>query len=216
MIGTLLAALLAAQTSAAPPEPVGPPALPPALPSVRPDPVPSVLILEIGDGGRVIDPGRGVVRNREIEYEGQDARFAAFAEAIEAAPDIVRRGYAEFSFPFSGQRWREVLACRAPDGILGDAAPERVCFVCSIDDIGGARFGEDRAPVTAVSIRSAYGFFGRDERGRWRLRAYEPFGGNRYARNGTLRHRASTRWIAEAAVGECYDLQSVNGRLNIY
>ena len=214
MIPTILAAL-AVQAAA-----------PPALPPVRPDPVPSVLIVEMGEGwaglaeteegGRLIASDRGGVRNKPIAYEGEDPRYALFSEAIDAAPETVRRGYAQSVFPFGGQRWREVLACRAPDGLLGEAAPERVCFACSIDDIGGTRFGEEKAPPTAVSIRAAYAFFRRDDRGRWALRRYEPFGGNRYARNGNHYHRAATRWIAEQAVGECYDLQAVSGSLNIY
>ena len=202
----LLIGALALQGFGTPPEP----------PPLAPDPVPSVLILELGEAPRVIDSGRGGTRNKVSDYEGQDPRFAQFAEVIATSPGVVAAGHREFAFPTRGQLWREVLACRAPEGILGDAAPERICFACSIDDVGGLDFGGDKMSPTAISIRAAYAFFRRDDQGRWTLARYEPFGGNRYARNGEPRHRASARWIREEAVTECYDLQAVSGYMSIY
>ena len=168
-------------------------------------------------GGKTDD---NAVRNQAMTYQGQDPRFAPMAEAIERDPGAVAAGHRRQAFPANAQLWREVLACRAPDtglnAALGEAAPERVCFVCSIDDVGGLTFAGKRVPPNTVAIHTSYAFLRRDDEGRWALADYEPFGSNRYARNGALRNKASVRWIREAAIGECYDLQAVAGRLNIY
>ena len=165
---------------------------------------------------KIVRPGDDeAVRNEAITYEGQDPRWAIYADAVRAAPGTVRSGYARTSFPYNEQLWQEVLVCRNP-GPLGEAALDRFCFVCSVDDVGGQRFPEGVMPPTGVSIRAAYARYRRDARGQWTLNEYEPFGGNRFARNGELRHQASLRWIKELAVGECYEMQQTSGYLNIY
>ena len=190
----------------------------PSAPSGGTDPADGdrIALRDASELAKIVRPGDDeAVRNEGITYEGQDERWARYADAVRAAPGVVRRGYAQHVFPYNEQLWQEVLVCRNP-GPLGEAALDRFCFVCSIDDVGGQRFPEGVMPPTGVSIRAAYARYRRDARGQWALDQYEPFAGNRFARNGELRHQASLRWIKELAVGECYEMQQTSGYLNIY
>ena len=130
-------------------------------------------------------------------------------EAISAAPSVVYNGYSQARWPFKGQLWREVLRCSRPQNLAVDL--ERTCFVCSMDDVGGLKFGKDTMPPYGIAITAAYARFKRDDTYAWQLTSYEPFGGQHRAPNGEPRHRASVRWVREQAVEECEELQELVG-----